>query len=121
MNNVNLNQIIQSAIDNGTAENLTLASVESLIGKRIITKYFGYRGQDGVDSFVVDKVVPAHTLWGNQDPAYHAKKSSENPREYGVLELLGTDNHRTFMRCYPDEGLFWCSDSDRFVQFIIAE
>jgi hypothetical protein len=122
MTNESLNQIIQADIDNGTAQYLTLDHIESLKGKRIITKYFGYRGQDGIDSFVVDKAVPAHTLWGNQAPEFHAQKATENPREYhNKIELVGEDDYRTYMRCYTDEGLFWCSDSDRFVQFVIAE
>jgi hypothetical protein len=117
-----LNQIIQAAIDNGTAQYLTTDHIENLKGKRIITKYFGYRGQNGVDSFVVDKVVPCHTTWANRDEAYHAKKAAENPREYhNKVTIIGEGDYRTCINAYTDEGIFWCSDSDRYVQFVIAE
>lgn len=122
MNKSELNQIIQAAIDNGTAQYLTIDHIESLKGKRIITKYFGYRGQDGVDSFVVDKVVPCHTTWKNRDAEYHAKKAAENPREYNdKVTIIGAGDYMTCINCYTDEGVFWCSDSDRYIKFVVAD
>jgi hypothetical protein len=80
---------------------LTSSVFPKLKGKRIQTIYFGYKGQDGVDDFIVGELV------------------YDNRGFYTIY----TDNGRdTYIRTdkYSQE-LFWCSDSDCFVQFKIVE
>jgi len=105
----NLNNTIQTAIDNGTAQILTVETAKNLKGKKIITKYFGYRGQDGVDSFIVGEVIEKDWIKG-----YEPK----------IKELLREDGSSTFIRNHfmlSNEDKFSCSDSDRFVYFIVVE
>jgi hypothetical protein len=92
---------IQSAINNGTAQILTVDLAKELKGKKIITKYFGYRGQYGVDEFIIGDI-----------------KETRN----GVQTLFTQDDRNTFIKAHDfNEGAFTCSDSDRFVHFIISE
>lgn len=135
MNNSELNQIIQAAIDNGTAKYLTLEDIESLKGKRIITKYFGYRGQDGVSSFIVGDVLSHYELAIRNTDIAFVEDGYKNQAEYwesymnkskldekkNTLMLLSEEGYQMCINCDINEGLFWCSDSDRYVYFVIAE
>lgn len=99
---------------------LTMETAKTLAGKKIKTAYFGYRGQDGVDEFVVGKIVPSESLWANQDPDFIKRMI----KSYGeCFELLAEDGRATAIRCYPksyefSEPTFHCSDSDREVFFV---
>ncbi len=94
-----------AAVKNKTAQPLTLEAAKDLIGKRIQTIYFGYKGQDGINDFVV-----AHEQ-------LDIKKRT--------FQILNSDGKETFIRChlvdgyYPDT--FTCSDVDRIVYFIEVE
>lgn len=97
---------ILEAIQNGTAEVLALCNVNALIGKKIITIYFGYRGQDGVDEFVVGEVK--NEIYAN------GKK--------GPLCIFTADGRNTHIRAdEKNEGVFYCSDIDRYVHYIVVE
>lgn len=84
---------------------LTIDAIPALIGKKIATLYFGYRGQDGFKEFVVGEVI------------------QERP---GVLALVDDKGKNTFIRIHENEpygadGIFTCSDSDREVYYILCE
>lgn len=90
---------MKKAVQDGTAKILTTSIAESLKGKRIQTIYFGYRGQDGVDDFIVGdiKILPQ-----NNTPC-----------------LFTSEGRNTYMFAHEENSsAFTCSDSDRFVKFI---
>lgn len=95
---------MRTAVHDGTAQVLTAEKVKSLTGKTIATIYFGYRGQDGIDEFIVGEVkdeYPCHSGLGM------------------VKQLFAQDGRATYIRLHPfNFGVFTCSDSDRDVYFI---
>jgi hypothetical protein len=96
-----LNQM-REAVENKTAQLLTLEAAEQLKGKKIATIYFGYRGQDGIAEFVVGEVIVDNSYINNKP-----------------LCLLTAEGENTFIRAHKENnGIFSCSDSDRFVYFI---
>ena len=99
---------MRAAVENNTAELLTLEAAKQLKGKKIETIYFGYRGQDGVDEFVVGDLVKKEWIEG-YDPF--------------VLEMFTADGRGTNIRAHSINGyeVFSCSDSDRYVYFIEIE
>lgn len=101
----NLEQTLREAIANKTAKVLTVDLATELKGRKIATLYFGYRGQDGFDEFVVGDIVKRNWI-ENFDPF--------------VNELFTADGRNTFIRAHSiNEGdVFTCSDTDRFVYFI---
>lgn len=115
---------IEQAIKDGTAKQLTLECIPHLIGKKIQTKYYGYQGQDGIDEFIVDKLVLSHSLWGNQSPEYHKEQAFKNPSDYFYnMALLGANNYVTNINGNARSNIsnMWCSDSDRYVLYIEIE
>jgi len=84
----------------GQLKALSFADAKNLKGKRIQTIYFGYKGQNGVDDFVVGDI----------------KKESD------YFELLRADGTSTFIRSFKkifsdEQDDFTCSDSDRYVYY----
>lgn len=114
---------IQTAIENKKAQILTIEKAKELKGKRIITMYFGYNGQDGTDDFIVGDLVLSHTLWGNQDPHFHNEKS-QNPEYHTKVNLLTQEGKNTHifgaLNNYFGYSSMFCSDLDREVYFIEA-
>lgn len=88
---------------------LTLNAVKELKGKRIQILYFGYRGQDGVDDFVVGEVreIPWNT---------HG--------ETAIRTLYTRDGRDTYIHNHfmlsDNQHVFTCSDSDREVFYIVV-
>ena len=132
---MNTQQLIQSAINKGIARVLTFELAKTLKGKHITTKYFGYKGQDGVDSFVVGDIVSEYELalndpmekFGNRAKYWESFLSPSNLHEKkNTFVLLTSDGRNTFIRCYKDwkyyfsEPTFTCSDADREVYFIVC-
>lgn len=77
--------------------------IPALTGKRIQTMFFGYKGQNGVDDFIVGEVKQVSYPGGYVDPP----------------AIFTQDGRNTFIRAATDnDGAFTCSDSDRFVYFI---
>lgn len=96
-------QLMNSSVENGTAKVLTIN--DATPGKKIHTIYYGYAGQDGVDSFEIGKVD---------------KEVFENGNIGSRLTIYRTDGSPTYIFC--DNGInFWCTDSDRYVYFIDQE
>jgi len=111
---------------------LTLEDVESLKGKRIQTIYFGYNGQDGVDDFVVGDVLSEYEIaqkdtdidgFENRAKYWESYMSkSQLADQKAKLQILTADGRKTYIRCESNhESVFWCSDSDRFVQYRVVE
>jgi hypothetical protein len=99
-------ETMREAVENGTAKILTTSIAEELKGKTISTIYFGYRGQDGIDEFVVGEV---------KNEIYASGK-------IGPLCLFTSDGRNTFIRAHEVNcSAFTCSDIDRFVYFIEHE
>lgn len=96
---------IYEAVNNKTAKVLTEELAKELKGKRIATLYFGYRGQNGTDDFVVGDVI---------------EKDWNAGSEKRIKELLREDGSETYIRLHYMLGndFFSCSDSDRQVFFI---
>lgn len=108
---------------------LTIDAALNLKGKKIQTIYFGYRGQDGIDEFVVGEIVSDFEFYGNQ-PCDGWKNRAEYWQSYMTPEelnrvksrymLLNEAGKNTFIFC--DNGaVFCCSDSDRFVHYILCD
>ena len=119
----NLLREMRNLANAGKLETLTVAKAKQLKGKKIQTIYFGYAGQDGADEFVIGEIVKSHTLFGNQDPEF---QSTASKKYYYDYDLLAEDGRQTFIRTNtnplnPNNGVFWCSDSDRFVYFRLVE
>lgn len=101
-------KMMYAAVDNDTAQILTVEKARELKGKRIITLYFGYNSQDGTDDFIVGDIVTCASLMNRP-----AKSDYEN------FEILKSDGNPTCIRAHKEnEGKFTCSDSDRFVFFL---
>lgn len=124
-----INEMRQLVADKKT-NLLTIDKANGLIGKEISTIYFGYRGQDGVDQFVVGEIISEYELakrqpvdgYANRADYWEDNLAPEKIEAYKrELAILTSDGRDTFIRCYSDEGIFWCSDSDRFVQYIEYE
>lgn len=96
-------QEMREAVKSGNAKVLTLETALDLKGKKIATIYFGYKGQDGIDEFIVGEVK---------------REIYANGKE-GQLCLYTSDGRNTYIRAHEENGgAFTCSDSDRFVYFI---
>ena len=94
---------MRAAVENNTAKILTLEAAKQLKGKKIATIYFGYRGQDGVDEFVVGEVK--REIYGNG--------------KEGQFCIFTGDGRNTFIRAHEEnDGIFTCSDIDRYVYYI---
>lgn len=110
------------AVDNGTAKILTLNSIESLKGKRIATIYFGYEGQDGIDEFVVGDLKTSLELMPEDA---HARSNPRLVKAASNKLLLHTADGRNtcIFHCtneaYHRDGEFACSDTDRYVYYVV--
>jgi hypothetical protein len=94
---------MREAVENNTAQLLTLEAAEQLKGKKIATIYFGHRGQDGIDEFVVGEVK--REIYGNG--------------KEGRICLFTAYGRNTYIRAHEEnDGIFSCSDVDRFVYYI---
>jgi hypothetical protein len=128
-------QEMREAVNNRTAKVLTLEIAKNLIGKKINTIYFGYRGQDGVDEFVVGNVISEMDYYRNlkEDCYIDHPKGFKNRAEYwesympanvlseynNTMLLVTDDGRHTAIRAHKEnDGVFTCSDVDRFVYFI---
>lgn len=99
---------MNEAVNSKTANILTLEDALRLRGRKISTIYFGYHGQDGVDEFVVGEVK--RELYPNGNT--------------GRMALFTEDGRCTDM--FLEEGAYYpnrfhCTDSDRYVYFIISD
>lgn len=130
--NTSLLQSMTSAVENGQAQRLTVTIAKSLIGKKIRTIYFGHAGQDDVDEFIIGEIIseydiasrnndcPGYTSRANYWESYMSK--SQLDRAKNTFQILNSDGKETYIRALPENyGKFTCSDSDRFVHFVIAE
>jgi hypothetical protein len=123
---------MKAAVRLGKTKILTLELAAELKGKRIQTIYFGYRGQDGTDDFIVGEVLSEYQLaernvdvknfpQGNQAKYWESYMSGDRieatKRE---MHLLTADGRATLIRTTQFTNEFHCSDSDRIVQFIEA-
>lgn len=99
-------QELREAVQNKSAQILTTIDAENLRGKKIATIYFGYHGQDGIDEFVIGDV----------------KKEIFPSGKEGHLCLYTAEGRNTYIRAHKEnDGVFTCSDSDRYVYFIEVE
>ena len=128
-------QEMRSAVENKTAKILTIDIAESLKGKKIRTIYFAYKGQDGVDEFVVGEVISELEYyrklkedcyvnhpkgWKNRAEEWESRLTeSELSRYRNTMLLVAEDGRNTFIRAHQgNSGAFSCSDVDRFVYFV---
>lgn len=116
---------------------LTVEIAKSLIGKRIQTVYSGYRGQDGDDTFVIGQVVSELEYYRNlKEECYQNNPKFKNRAEYwesymnerqlseakNKMVLITDDGRNTFIYAHPfNNGAFTCSDSDRFVYYVVVD
>lgn len=114
---------------------LTVDIAKSLIGQRIQTVYSGYRGQDGDDSFVIGQVVSELEYYRNlKEECYQNDPKFKNRAEYwesymtekqlsehrNKMVIITADGRNTFIYAHHfNNGAFTCSDSDRYVYFMI--
>ncbi len=128
-----LEQTMKEAVINKTAKVLTLDLAKQLIGKRIQTIYFGYRGQDGVDDFVIGKIVSKleynrniteecfknHPKGFKNRAEYWESYMSESELSKAKNRLVLVSNRGEDRAIYSDDNeVFFCSDIDRYVYFI---
>jgi len=115
---------------------LTVDSAKAHKGEKISTIYFGYNGQDGIDSFVVGDVVSELEYFRNlkEDIYLNHPKGFKNRAEYwesymtdeqlsqyrNTMILITADGKNTSIRAHEiNEGAFTCSDVDRYVYFVV--
>jgi len=126
-------QQLREAVANKTAQVLTVDLANELKGRKIATIYFGYRGQDGIDNFIVGEVKSeyqqAETITegfekeGNQARRWDAVMSTSQLNKYkSTMLILTAEGRNTFIRAHEENhGAFTCSDTDRFVYFVEVE
>ena len=114
-------------------KDLTLESAQELKGKKIEARYPGYLNQGGTKTFVVGEIISEYDL-AKKDTSISNPKFS-NRAEYWEsymdkkqleetkyrLCLLTEEGVDTFIKAYTFEGLFWCGDSDRYVDYILCD
>jgi len=94
---------MRQAVKTKEAKILTIDLANKLKGKKIRTIYFGYKGQDGIDEFIIGDI----------------KREIYASGKEGKLCLFTSDGRNTYIRAHKENnGDFTCSDSDRFVYFI---
>lgn len=123
---------MKTLVENGKTHLLTIEKAKELKGKTISTIYFGYSGQDGVDNFIVGEVMSELEYYRNlKEDCFPDKYGFKNRAEYWEsymnkekLEekkntnlLLTADGRNTYIR-ETGEGVFWCSDEDRWVRYV---
>lgn len=132
----NLLKELREEARKGHLSTLTIADIPNLIGKRIQTIYFGYRGQDGVKDFVVGEIISEWVLAEKEDYS-HINENFATRQDYWnsymteeqkrrmqrKLKIMTKEGENTGITTdiMYDGGLFWCSDSDRYVQFRVVE
>lgn len=126
---------LRIAVENKSARVLTIDLANELKGHKIATLYFGYRGQDGIDEFVVGDVVSELEYYRNlkEDCYINDPKGFKNRAEYwesymtesqlsrykNTMIIIAADGRNTFIRAHEEnQGAFTCSDVDRFVYFL---
>lgn len=113
---------------------LTVKAAKELKGKRIRTIYFGYRGQDGVDDFIVGDIVTNYdrasqrpdATYGTQAKYWDSYMTGEQiDNEKTTLAILDNTGNKSYFQAhtkyynfYGDEHTFTCSDADRTVYYI---
>lgn len=134
MNTTILNEM-REAVKNETAQILTLDKAKELKGKKIRTIYFGYRGQNGVDEFIVGEIISSLDYertqklndgkFSNRAEYWESYMSFENlDAEKTTLKLISEDGRDTYISAHCkysnhfNEPTFTCSDADREVYFI---
>jgi hypothetical protein len=96
---------LYASVKDGSAKLLTYGAAKELKGKRIATIYFGYRGQNGLDEFIVGDILPKEPWIPNYEPFVGQLLTIEGQRKHIIHYMLG--NH-----------FFSGSDSDREVYYI---
>lgn len=131
-------QSMREAVNNGTAKVLTIEIAKTLIGKKIRTIYFGYRGQDGVDEFVVSGIISEldyqrtqpidDDMFANRAEYWESYMNSRQLDEKStILKLMGINGYNPCIQAhckydnYFDEPTFTCSDADRQVFYVEVE
>lgn len=124
---------LRSAVENKTAKVLTVDLANELKGRKIATIYFGYRGQDGIDNFIVgdvkseyehaESITEGFEKEGNQARRWDAVMNASQLNRYkNTMILLTADGRNTFIRAHKENhGAFTCSDTARFVYFVEVE
>lgn len=128
---------MREAVEAGKASILTVSMAEQLKGKKISTIYFGDRGQDGYDEFVVGEIVSEIEYYRNlKEECYLNDPKFKNRAEYwesymtekqlsekrNTLVVITADGRCTYIRAHQqNDGAFTCSDVDRFVWFVENE
>ncbi len=126
-------QELRQAVENKTASILTVDDAISLKGKRIATIYFGYRGQNGIDDFIVGDVVSEYDQAENVTAGFE-KEGNMARRWDAVLSrealltrkntmiLMTAEGRNTFIRAHAENaGAFTCSDIDRFIYYVVID
>lgn len=127
-----LNEMRQAA-SKGELETLTVDIARSLQGKKIQTIYFGYKGQDGVDEFIVGELKTKYEIAQEQQvEGFESRADGWDKRMRPAqleavksqIQLITEDGRNTYISSTPWEskfadGAMWCSDADRFVLFRI--
>ena len=121
-----------SAIENGTAQVLTVTAAKSLIGKKIAWMYSGYQGNDNsVKESVIGRIVSEWDYYSEQPMEGYSSRAdfwnthmSPSRIEAAKQKLLILDEQGelTYMYSHSDffeEPTFVCSDNDREVYFIL--
>lgn len=120
---------------NNQLQVLTAELAQNLIGKKISTLHFGYRGQDGVDTFTIGDIQSKYEIAKNQElDGYLSRaeywESYMKPNQLDEVKstdcIITTEGRNTNIMCiknsgYFDEDTFTRSDADRCVYFILED
>lgn len=126
---------MRELVENKTAQLLTIENAKTLRGQKIQTIYFGYRGQDNTDEFIVGDVVSELEYYRNLKEDCYPDGRFNNRAEYwesymtkeqleacrNKMMLIAADGRKTFIYGYGDDDVMQCSDDYRYVYYIIAE
>lgn len=98
---------LYTAVEAGTAKVLTESAAIAMRGKKIATLFFGYRGQNGLDEFIVGDIVKKDWIKG-YEPSIKELYSADGRMIHRLHYMLGN-------------SFFSGSDSDREVYYIELE
>ena len=109
---------------------LTVANATALIGKEIVTLYFGYNGQDGIDKFVIGEIISKYEFYKRDTTAKGFSNRTEYWESYmskaeiderkRTMLLITNDGRNTYIKAHDGKN-FTCSDEDRYVLFMMSD
>lgn len=124
---------MRELVDSKIAQPLTIEKAKELKGKKIQTIFFGYKGHEDTDEFVIGEVMNELEYYRQLKEDCYPDGKFNNRAEYwesymteeqldshrDKMLLLREDGSNTFIYTYND--VFCCSDDDRWVFYVEVE